>query len=129
MAHCYVSVVAADANLVTGGNNVSVIVHTGINRGLCAAVAYGFYLLNGIRNLKEAPASRKKFGYKVCTKTKAHNRNAHIIHYIAKLVNLFRSKKLTFIADYYITVAVLCKKLLYAVAGGNLIRGGKKPYS
>ena len=57
VAHSDVRIVAADENLATGGNDVSVLVDTGINGCFAAAGANGLNLGNGVGDLKEAAAA------------------------------------------------------------------------
>ena len=52
MAHSDVGVIAADEDLATGGNDVSVFVDTGIDGCFAAARADGFDFGNRVGNLK-----------------------------------------------------------------------------
>ena len=62
MAHCYIEVIAAEANLITAGYYSSILGDTGIYSCLAAAGADRFDLGNRVRNLKEAHTAGEKLG-------------------------------------------------------------------
>ena len=56
VAHGNVAVIASQYHLCAFGDNIA-IADTGIDRGLCTAIADGLDLLNGIGNLHEPTAA------------------------------------------------------------------------
>ena len=75
VAHSDVGVVAADEDLATDGNDVSILIDAGVHGCFIAARADGLDLGNGVGDLKEAAATGEEVCQKVGTQTKAHNGN------------------------------------------------------
>ena len=121
MAHGNIGIIAAQKDLCAFGDDVAFPVDTGIDGGLCAAVANGLDLLNGVRHFHQPHRAGEQLGLKVCPQAEAHHRHIEIVDDVAKLVDLFRGQELTLVHNDHIADALLglFKKVIYVHLGRN----------
>jgi len=111
VAHRDVGVVTADEDLATGGDDVTVLVDTGIDGGFATAGADGFDLGNGVGDLKEAAATGEEMRQKVGAKSEAHYRNLIHVNDFTQLIYLFGCEELALVCDDDVAIlAIVLKK-------------------
>ena len=105
-AHCGISAVSAQYDLLAFIQYVSVIVEPCRNSRFCAALAYGFYLRYGFRYFKKPFTALEKMIGEIASKPETQHGYVEIDNYIAELVYLFGRQKLTLVDDYDVVIAV-----------------------
>ena len=102
MAHGHIAVIAAQEDLFSLGDNVTVCINPGVDGGFRTAVADGFDLCDGIGDLHQAAAALEQVALEVGTQAKAQNRYVATIHNGPELVNLAGGHKLAFVHNDHI---------------------------
>ena len=80
MTHCDVGIVAAEHNLATLGDDVTVFIDTRVDGCFFTAGAYGLDLGNRVRYLKKTHRAGEELGQKVRTQTEAHYRYVDLVY-------------------------------------------------
>ena len=106
VAHGDVAVVTAQQHLGALCNDMAVAVDPGVGGGLRATVADGLDLLDGVRHLQKAQASREQLGLKIRPQTKADHRNIQLVDDGAQLADLLRGEELALIGDDHIAASL-----------------------
>ncbi len=102
VTHGDIGIIAAQEHLVALGDDVAVA-DTGVDGGLCAAVADSLDLLDGICHLHEPQGAGEELGLEVGTQAEAHNRYIKIVHDGTELIDLCNGKELALIHNDGIT--------------------------
>src|SRR5690606_21359572 len=83
-----IPIIAANGDLITGGNRITVSVDTQVHGGFTAAVTNGFHLSEFIGHAQQYFAAGKRVAKGIGANAIAHDRNADAVNDIGELPNL-----------------------------------------
>ena len=99
MAHGDIAVVAAEEDLVAGGDYLPVGSDAGVDRGLGAALAYGLDLRDGVGQLHEPLRAGEHVREEVRAQAETEHGEVELVHHLAQAVYLLGREKLRLVGD------------------------------